>query len=239
MNVYIVKCDNDDSYRKIGMSGSALTRLSELQTSNPYELLLERIIETSSEDKARQLERHLHDVYSDQRVRGEWFDIDDVEKITLCAKEWIDLNEQMQPDEIFLDLLEQWEGYLKGGEHDEKKAQRFDLWVRKLGIDTLKFRIFKSVIASMNMGDDEIEKQYTLRTGRKDADCIKIYNEGRMTANNIKSVFRECFIIDPNHETGFRIKHTDEYSARLNLKIPHELRNIDKRLTSAYLLGYK
>lgn len=66
--VYFVKADN--GLTKIGRTTNLLDRLSELQTASPCELTLEWFIETDSE---KNLEKELHDVFAEKRVRGEWF----------------------------------------------------------------------------------------------------------------------------------------------------------------------
>ena len=70
---FIAENENEDhnSLRvKIGRSGDIKVRLRALQTGSPYDLKLMGWIE-SNDDK--QLELTLHERYSDQRIRLEWF----------------------------------------------------------------------------------------------------------------------------------------------------------------------
>ena len=70
---FIAENENDDhnSLRvKIGRSRDIQVRLRTLQTGSPYDLKLMGWIES---DDDKQLELTLHERYSDQRIRLEWF----------------------------------------------------------------------------------------------------------------------------------------------------------------------
>lgn len=65
MAVYLIRSDN---FIKIGYSESPLSRVSGMQTGNPYELQLIAVIPGDTG-----LESYLHERFADMRVRGEWF----------------------------------------------------------------------------------------------------------------------------------------------------------------------
>lgn len=72
--VYLIQAESGPV--KIGIANDPSRRLSDLQTAN-YELLtLMYRIECNSPEQALMVERALHERYSDQCIRGEWFDID-------------------------------------------------------------------------------------------------------------------------------------------------------------------
>lgn len=71
---FIVEAGRESEFVKIGRTtGPIEDRVFNLQTGNPRELRLAFAIET--EDCA-ELEKHLHDVYSEYRERGEWFRVE-------------------------------------------------------------------------------------------------------------------------------------------------------------------
>lgn len=64
-----------DAPVKIGCSRDLSRRLARIQLLSPVELAVLHVIETPA---PYQLEAHLHDVFADYRVRGEWFRIPDL-----------------------------------------------------------------------------------------------------------------------------------------------------------------
>jgi hypothetical protein len=65
-----------DGFVKIGKSNDPAQRLSDLQTSCPYELSIGTVIHDGSEcESDERLERALHGYYSNFHVRGEWYDL--------------------------------------------------------------------------------------------------------------------------------------------------------------------
>jgi len=66
MVVYIIK--NEAGYVKIGHADDARGRLRALQTANPGELFLIRVVAGG-----QKIERWFHRRFADQRVGGEWF----------------------------------------------------------------------------------------------------------------------------------------------------------------------
>lgn len=84
--VYILKADN--GFTKIGKTTNPEKRIFHFTTRMPLELKLECLIE--SEDY-NELERELHERFSDKRTRGEWFELseDDIETIKLEYAEFL------------------------------------------------------------------------------------------------------------------------------------------------------
>jgi hypothetical protein len=67
--VYLVQCG---AHYKIGSSRNIAARLKAVQRLYPLPLVLCHVWSTSA---ARQMERHLHQKYAAQRIRGEWFQL--------------------------------------------------------------------------------------------------------------------------------------------------------------------
>ena len=67
--IYFVKCGE---YVKIGRTVDMAHRLSGLQTGNPYELEVLKVI-----DEGKYTESGLHERFKEYRVRGEWFTLND------------------------------------------------------------------------------------------------------------------------------------------------------------------
>lgn len=59
-------------YVKIGHAGSPKRRLAALQSSLPFKL---ELLYTLKVEDPRSVERALHDLLADSRVRGEWFEL--------------------------------------------------------------------------------------------------------------------------------------------------------------------
>lgn len=73
MYVYFIKTRDNAQLIKIGKAADVQKRLGQLQTGNASQLKLMGTIECSSEMEALELERKLHEMFKDLRVRGEWF----------------------------------------------------------------------------------------------------------------------------------------------------------------------
>jgi len=69
--LYVIK--HEHGYVKIGKSTNPEDRLTTLQSACPYELEVFTTFDVIGD--WRTVESHLHDVYSSDSVRGEWFDI--------------------------------------------------------------------------------------------------------------------------------------------------------------------
>lgn len=65
--VYLISCKTTNTC-KIGFANRPMTRVSELQTGNPYELTLEYVMNGDVT-----LERELHAKFDKYRLKGEWF----------------------------------------------------------------------------------------------------------------------------------------------------------------------
>lgn len=76
-SIYLIKCG---IYHKIGYALSPKIRKDTLQIGNPYEISLVYSLEYS---EVETLERKLHKLYKDKKVRGEWFKLgeNDIENI--------------------------------------------------------------------------------------------------------------------------------------------------------------
>jgi hypothetical protein len=72
-DIYVVK-DNGTGYYKIGMSGNVRQRIKALNTSTPCGI--ETILIFGSPDCALD-ENNIHKMFSDKRISGEWFELDD------------------------------------------------------------------------------------------------------------------------------------------------------------------
>lgn len=73
MYVYFIKTRDNAQLIKVGKAADVQKRLSQLQTGNAAELKLIGVIECRSDREALELERRIHSVFRDLRVRGEWF----------------------------------------------------------------------------------------------------------------------------------------------------------------------
>jgi hypothetical protein len=79
--VYFIRCKTTP-YVKIGRTGPCPERrIYELQTGCPLELSLEYEVSFPTRREADEYERFLHDFFGDRRVRGEWFEIKDLETL--------------------------------------------------------------------------------------------------------------------------------------------------------------
>ncbi len=78
--VYIVEVRNSGLF-KIGVTKDINKRLSQLQTSNPYEFYLIDFFKT---DKNRELEKFLHNKFRNKRYKREWFKLNQEELSEAC-----------------------------------------------------------------------------------------------------------------------------------------------------------
>ena len=72
--VYIIKSETNPPQYKIGRSKDPVSRIGKLEVKLPFDIEVLHLIET---DSASSLEGYYHELYSDKRVRGEWFELDD------------------------------------------------------------------------------------------------------------------------------------------------------------------
>lgn len=71
--IYIIKCEQ---YYKIGISYDAYKRLKSLETSNPFPLTLLYHLEVKDASK---LEAQIHSRFKKKNVKGEWFELNNLE----------------------------------------------------------------------------------------------------------------------------------------------------------------
>jgi predicted GIY-YIG superfamily endonuclease len=71
--VYIYFIQSGYGAIKVGMAKNPEKRLANMQTSIPKSLRLLAAIPLPDRKSARALERELHDLFKDERIRGEWF----------------------------------------------------------------------------------------------------------------------------------------------------------------------
>lgn len=71
--VYIIRIQNSQKY-KIGKTINLRKRIKQFSTGNPENLKLDYFIETKH---YQSLERHLHNIFKNDRIGGEWFLFDD------------------------------------------------------------------------------------------------------------------------------------------------------------------
>lgn len=69
--LYLIECQE---FFKIGIANDVLRRLESLATGNPFEL---RLVAIYGYENAQIVEAALHQRFSAQRVRGEWFKLND------------------------------------------------------------------------------------------------------------------------------------------------------------------
>jgi len=71
-NVYLIRSGKKGPI-KIGVADNVAKRMSDLQTGNPNELLIEAIIPCRNKKEAYVTEKWIHKICSKDHVRGEWF----------------------------------------------------------------------------------------------------------------------------------------------------------------------
>ncbi len=67
--VYVIKMQNTEKY-KIGKTIDLKRRLKQFSTGNPENIKITYFIAT---EHYKSLEKHLHEVFNDSRISGEWF----------------------------------------------------------------------------------------------------------------------------------------------------------------------
>lgn len=69
-NLYLIKCQN---FYKIGVAANVQDRLAQLATGNPFDL---EVLAVFQFEYANSVESALHQRFSNERVRGEWFELE-------------------------------------------------------------------------------------------------------------------------------------------------------------------
>ncbi len=103
--VYIIHCKQLNTI-KIGYSDSPFARLSQLQMGNSSELSLLSLFKGGKKEEAS-----LHDIFQFNKVRGEWFSVDDklIEKLLAYQADMI--AEDLGREELdFFDLIDNAKG---------------------------------------------------------------------------------------------------------------------------------
>ena len=70
--LYLIKCQQ---FYKIGIANDVESRLAQLSTGNPFQL---QLINVYGFENAEVVEKAIHQRFSSDRVRGEWFEIPNV-----------------------------------------------------------------------------------------------------------------------------------------------------------------
>lgn len=92
--VYVLK--HEHGFLKIGRADSPIARRNQVQTATPYEVELWKVVrcwDSVFMKDIGHLEDHLHEEFTDDRVRGEWFDADS-EDVLETIRECIDCQER-------------------------------------------------------------------------------------------------------------------------------------------------
>lgn len=90
--VYVVS-DIEGKVTKIGRAHCPSSRLSRIQTGNPYELFLHRVFWVDRGRDAEELERRSHELAGPHgRLMGEWFACNVVQAHTIIAKALDEMN---------------------------------------------------------------------------------------------------------------------------------------------------
>ena len=94
---YIYVIGREDGPVKVGITSSPRERLHTLQTACPFKIDLLHYRACADRDDALWREQMFHDVYDDNRLHGEWFDIE-----ADLAIEGVDL--QFELDEYYAEM---------------------------------------------------------------------------------------------------------------------------------------
>lgn len=109
--VYLIR-SHETGYYKIGISNDPYKRVAQLQTGSAVKL---ELIHCFLCEDAEQTEAFLHDKFSDKRLMGEWFSLNDSD-----VKEIKDLNIE--------NLSYLYRNETKSGKKDEKKKTNWSGW---------------------------------------------------------------------------------------------------------------
>lgn len=73
--VYIIRIQNTDHF-KIGITNDLKKRMSNFATGNPQNLKIEYFVATKH---YKSLEKHFHEIFKENRTKGEWFNFNETE----------------------------------------------------------------------------------------------------------------------------------------------------------------
>lgn len=93
----------DEEYVKIGSASSVPNRIKQLQTGNARRLRVIGVIEADTQKEAATVEHELHKLFSEKRILGEWFCINEPEIKELCHRHGYDICKLMSKYDFEVD----------------------------------------------------------------------------------------------------------------------------------------
>lgn len=102
-SVYVIGFDLDKSPSKVGIAGDPVKRMANLQTAHHQRLVLAGSWATPEREIARELEKAFHDVMSEHRLSGEWFDLTPkacMACLTIALGTLLNIRCGMEPEEV-------------------------------------------------------------------------------------------------------------------------------------------
>lgn len=101
--VYVL-CRVDGNTRtgpvKVGMASDPDKRLRNLQTASPFKIEQVFCFGCPNKDIARELERSFHEVQSEHRLHGEWFDLEPIVAVHLVCLAYRAMLETTAPPDV-------------------------------------------------------------------------------------------------------------------------------------------
>ena len=109
---------------KIGIASDPEKRIASLQTGSPRPLKILAVFDTPNREIARKFEAAFHRHYDDERLAGEWFDIDPIDALEMACGSFRSYLEGMSSK------LEDSAGVMElcGIPHNEREIRRFKAW---------------------------------------------------------------------------------------------------------------
>ena len=89
--LYIMEQPGNGGLLKIGIAHAPEKRATAIKFASGFDTEIRLVIECDDENEARQLEKYLHNIYAENRTRGEWFSGLSVTKIEASALYWLEL----------------------------------------------------------------------------------------------------------------------------------------------------
>lgn len=207
--VYIIKCLD---YYKIGYATNVSSRLSQLQTGNPFSLKLIVKIESCN---AEELEKEIHSRFADYLIRGEWFSLNNDLIMDLCWEYNVNplvsldqLNSEKEKRESLEEIKKVQEAYNAHIKNhyvqEEKVALLVEYWNKKIelydkelndsGIRSIKNLLKKFSFEDVIKAMDGAEKTY-LKCDDDDS-CSKAFNKIHAVAITQKTQKGKPFLKD-------------------------------------------
>lgn len=134
-SVYIICQEGGQSPVKIGISVKVDSRFSTLQAANPNRLQVYKTFPYRTVTLAQKVERRVHSLLKERRIRGEWFDVspEEAEKAILDIGSKTDMRHTPKEHRILGDQEYRLLEFI--GQHAEKNGAMPDL--RKASTDLL------------------------------------------------------------------------------------------------------